>query len=171
MKKRWSPAREQRLRDMIATGLSPREIANAFGDTTRNAIIGKITRLGLSTPNNPAPKQPKPQQRSVNWARPKKTARRPQSLPPPIDVSAMLEGETETQSNTHHPTLEERRSDQCCWPINDRSPTRFCGQPKILGSSYCATHKKKVSDNKPLKPIGIPNEQRIIYRAANTNEM
>lgn len=39
-------------------------------------------------------------------------------------------------------TLNDRKSHQCCWPINDGSPYRFCGAKKNVGSNYCPTHHK-----------------------------
>ena len=44
----WTDDRVERLRKMWADGNSASQIANALGGVTRNAVIGKVHRLGLS---------------------------------------------------------------------------------------------------------------------------
>jgi GcrA cell cycle regulator len=56
----WSDERVQQLKDMWAKGLSARQIAESLGSgVTRNAVIGKAHRIGLSQPS-PAKIKPKP---------------------------------------------------------------------------------------------------------------
>lgn len=47
----WSESRVERLRELWAAGLSAREIAQELGDISRNAVIGKLSRLGLADPD------------------------------------------------------------------------------------------------------------------------
>ena len=64
----WTPERTHRLKSLWREGVSAREIASKIGgDLTRNAVIGKANRLGLSggfgktkilKKNAPAPKAP-----------------------------------------------------------------------------------------------------------------
>ena len=44
----WTDERVQRLRDLWAAGQSASQIAGDLGGVTRNAVIGKVHRLGLS---------------------------------------------------------------------------------------------------------------------------
>lgn len=44
----WSESRVDRLRELWAAGMSASEIAQELGGTSRNAVIGKLSRLGLS---------------------------------------------------------------------------------------------------------------------------
>ncbi|WP_233499398.1 sigma-70 family RNA polymerase sigma factor [Pararhodobacter sp. CCB-MM2] len=44
----WSESRVGRLRELWAAGLSASEIAQELGGTSRNAVIGKLSRLGLA---------------------------------------------------------------------------------------------------------------------------
>jgi GcrA cell cycle regulator len=47
----WEAERVERLKALHAERKSAREIARALGpDLTRNAVLGKLFRLGLSTP-------------------------------------------------------------------------------------------------------------------------
>ncbi len=47
----WSEERVAELKRLWATGLSARQIAEQLGGVTRNAVIGKAHRLGLSQPS------------------------------------------------------------------------------------------------------------------------
>lgn len=47
----WIEDRVDRLRCLWAAGKSAREIAQEMGDTSRNAVIGKLSRLGLADSN------------------------------------------------------------------------------------------------------------------------
>ena len=44
----WTPDRVDSLKKMWSDGQSASQIANDLGGVTRNAVIGKIHRLGLS---------------------------------------------------------------------------------------------------------------------------
>lgn len=44
----WSESRVDRLRELWAAGMSASEIAQELGGTSRNAVIGKLNRLGLA---------------------------------------------------------------------------------------------------------------------------
>jgi GcrA cell cycle regulator len=48
----WTPERVELLKIRFAAGLSCREIANDIG-VSRNAVIGKISRLNLARENEP----------------------------------------------------------------------------------------------------------------------
>lgn len=50
----WSDEATSQLRALVAQGLTSRDIAKALGGITRNAVIGKMNRLGLS-PVTPLP--------------------------------------------------------------------------------------------------------------------
>lgn len=44
----WSESRVERLKKLWAAGMSASEIAQELGGTSRNAVIGKLSRLGLA---------------------------------------------------------------------------------------------------------------------------
>lgn len=51
----WTPERIARLKELYATGIPASAIARALGENvTRNAVIGKVNRLGLSRPKSEA---------------------------------------------------------------------------------------------------------------------
>src|SRR6478609_3569038 len=55
----WTDERVERLKKLWADGLSASQIAGELGGITRNAVIGKVHRLGLSgrakAPSSSAP--------------------------------------------------------------------------------------------------------------------
>ena len=50
----WTTDRVELLKKLWGEGLSARQIAEALGHVTRNAVIGKAHRLGLSTRSLPS---------------------------------------------------------------------------------------------------------------------
>lgn len=51
----WTPERVERLKELHAQGFSNSQIAGILGGVTRNAVIGKITRMGLAGRAIPSP--------------------------------------------------------------------------------------------------------------------
>ena len=60
----WTDERVELLKKLWADGLSASQIAGELGGITRNAVIGKVHRLGLSgrakSPSSSAPRARKP---------------------------------------------------------------------------------------------------------------
>src|SRR5271154_6193980 len=60
----WSDDRVEQLKKLWEAGLSASQIAAELGNVTRNAVIGKVHRLGLSgrakSPSSSAPRVRKP---------------------------------------------------------------------------------------------------------------
>jgi len=54
----WTDERVERLKELWAQGMSASEIADELGDISRNAVIGKAHRLGLSGRPSPIKKKP-----------------------------------------------------------------------------------------------------------------
>jgi GcrA cell cycle regulator len=55
----WTEERVERLKELWSQGMSASEIAQILGDVTRNAVIGKAHRLGLSGRPSPIRKKSK----------------------------------------------------------------------------------------------------------------
>ncbi len=55
----WTEERVERLKELWSQGMSASEIAQMLGDVTRNAVIGKAHRLGLSGRPSPIRKKSK----------------------------------------------------------------------------------------------------------------
>src|SRR5664279_3090201 len=50
----WSDDRVEQLKNLWTEGLSASQIARALGGVTRNAVIGKVHRLGLAGRASPS---------------------------------------------------------------------------------------------------------------------
>jgi GcrA cell cycle regulator len=81
----WNDERVEMLKKMWGEGQSASQIAKELGGVTRNAVIGKVHRLGLSNRNGtgptatPAPSTPDPKAKPVAA----KAAEAPQPKPAP----------------------------------------------------------------------------------------
>ena len=130
----WTDERVETLRKLWAEGVSATQIANKLGDVSRNAVIGKVHRLGLPGRATAA---------RVSTARVNGVA----------DASGAANGyqpQEKVKAVVPEPLLseEERGSvlhlteHTCKWPIGDPGSTdfHFCGARSKVGSPYCITH-------------------------------
>jgi GcrA cell cycle regulator len=138
----WSDDRVALLRKLWAEGLSASQIAKQLGQVTRNAVIGKVHRLGLAgraTPSRPA-------KRPVRAARPRMVgpsaprlrpafAASPLAEMPQLEPLRMDDGRTATVLS-----LSER---MCKFPIGDPNDQSFafCGREASCGP-YCQDHAR-----------------------------
>lgn len=133
----WTDDRVETLKKLWLEGLSASQIAKQLGGVTRNAVIGKVHRLGLS--GRAAPSQP---QRSVFRApRPARPAvvhapvqRRP---PPPAEPRPPVLVEEPGSA-----TVLTLGAHMCKWPIGDPATESFsfCGRRTGEDGPYCREH-------------------------------
>lgn len=165
----WSDEHVARLKVLfLETGKSCSEIAAVFnkeGATfSRNSIIGKLTRLGLTaghrlTPAKPLTRQPGPNGpgRKVGQkpARPAAIGRRAaqesedESMAARRAPKAIPTGALVTVVTREGPRLrcEDLEPGMCKWPIGDplKDDFTFCGRPALrsaadLATNYCRGH-------------------------------
>lgn len=152
----WTDERVELLKKLWAEGLSASQVAKQLGGVTRNAVIGKVHRLGLSgrvTPNRPVRVRPE-QPRTPAAARPRTQAdaqpariaaqqedQEPEQAPAEKLVVARESFEPERRELATVLTLTDRT---CKWPIGDPgSPDfHFCGKKRDSGAPYCTDHAK-----------------------------
>lgn len=165
----WTDDRVEILKTMWMEGNSASQIAKELGGVTRNAVIGKVHRLGLSnraTPNKAKPKvapkakavpktkapsKPKSvetssvsQAVSIPPRKPVITAGQP--LPPQpsnSEISAeALEKVASVEKGAKKLSLMELTEKTCKWPIGDPATEDFwfCGLGVESGKPYCAAH-------------------------------
>ncbi|MBM3603721.1 MAG: GcrA cell cycle regulator [Alphaproteobacteria bacterium] len=86
----WTDERVETLKRMWSDGQSASAIAKELGGVTRNAVIGKVHRLGLSNRNEEAEAAPAPQpapepvaEKKPAKPAPQPAAARPEPLPEP----------------------------------------------------------------------------------------
>jgi GcrA cell cycle regulator len=90
----WTDERVEKLKELWGDGMSASQIAKILGGVTRNAVIGKVHRLGLSNRGaapggqaapdeaKPAPKPAKPSRPTKAAAEPKETVAVPEEVKP-----------------------------------------------------------------------------------------
>ena len=158
----WTDERVECLKKLWLDGISASQIAKQLGGVTRNAVIGKVHRLGLSgraTPSQPARpvfKAPRPA-RPVSAA---PTMPRRVAAPAPAPVAA---------SEASLPALIEERGSatvltlgahMCKWPIGDPSTDdfSFCGKRAGDEGPYCVEHARVAYQPHQSKKKSSPNE-------------
>jgi GcrA cell cycle regulator len=147
----WTSERIKLLERCLHAGLSCSQIAREIG-VTRNAVIGKINRLGLSRPKDVMGRQLE-QRRTARLARPK-TPGTWRSKRPRLNIFAQHENliaafprppaEVIPIYNGRGCTLLELSQGQCRWPISKPGAEDlcFCGNEPVEGLPYCQGHAR-----------------------------
>jgi GcrA cell cycle regulator len=152
----WTDERVEQLRQHWLEGMSASQIATLLGHgLTRNAVIGKVHRLGLagrakSPSTAPSrPRAPSSQQR-VHRAAPSPTTVAPRVVRGATALALAPRTETEAEPQAYDSvvlpmslrvTIVELKEAMCRWPLGDpASPDfRYCGSP-VANGPYCAHH-------------------------------
>jgi GcrA cell cycle regulator len=137
----WTDDRVETLKKLWLDGLSASQIAKQLGGVTRNAVIGKVHRLGLSGRATPS----QPQRPVFRAPRPP----RPATPPPPRRIEAAQPAAPSLPSMPSMPeepgsaTVLTLGAHMCKWPIGDPSSDSFtfCGR-RIGDGSYCVEHAR-----------------------------
>jgi GcrA cell cycle regulator len=150
----WTDERVELLRKLWLEGLSASQIANALSNgITRNAVIGKVHRLGLSgRVKASVPNMSQPRSKSMRPATPRhsaptirgNTALAIKSLPAEIQEPELLEDVVIPISE--RVTIMELKEAMCRWPLGDPTSAefRFCGAKKPVDATgpYCTYHSR-----------------------------
>jgi len=161
----WTDERVELLKKLWNDGLSASQIAAELGSVTRNAVIGKVHRLGLSgRAKTPTAGTPRP-------ATPRKAPTRSPSHPmgngqgasqasmtrganalapqyaPEIDAEAEqtpAPSEDVVIPFSERVTIMDLREYMCRWPMGDPTTPefRFCGGRSLTGMPYCGYHAR-----------------------------
>ncbi|MGP9821251.1 GcrA family cell cycle regulator [Salinarimonas sp. NSM] len=166
----WTDERVERLKTLWQEGRSASTIAAELGGVSRNAVIGKVHRLGLSgrgkAPEKTAPPA-RPRQKPVEAEAaaptrpisvganalaadpapeevPAAKPARPQPQPLPATIArpvAQPAGEIVVPPS-ERVTIMDLRESMCRWPMGDPSSPdfRFCGARSLTGMPYCDHH-------------------------------
>jgi len=120
----WTPERIKVLIAHWEEGLPTSEIGRRLG-VTKNAVVGKVHRLGLKKRQSPI------RQTSASTAQPKK----PKKIVAPAPVAA-------NRPSGDVVRLEELTAAMCCWPEGEPGTPEFhfCGKSSIQDKPYCEEH-------------------------------
>ena len=139
----WNPERVAQLRNFIGAGLTCSQIAAEIG-VTRNAVIGKIHRLGLG-PGRPAAMPGRacpPRTRRPRLSSQRQMLRLIGAVAPRGAAGDALEAAAVDSAQSC--SLLELAQGKCRWPLSDPGAAdfAFCGNDAIAGFSYCAGHAR-----------------------------
>ncbi len=164
----WTDERVEVLKKMWGEGQSASVIAKELGGVTRNAVIGKVHRLGLSnrvtsTTAKPAAKVKAKVEVKAKSAAPPQAAAAPenvritppavrkiipagQPLPPQPSANEIspeaLAKVSEVEKSAKRISLMELTEKTCKWPVGDPATDDFwfCGLGVKTGKPYCEAH-------------------------------
>lgn len=143
----WTDDRVTRLKALWKDGLSAAQIAAELGYVTRNGVIGKVHRLGLSgrakAPSGSRERSPR-RPRIVSAV--PRASRAPTALAHAYQVEAAPEPTAfENVIPLHQRVSLMELSDAVChWPVGDplEPDFHFCGGKALAGFPYCAHHSR-----------------------------
>lgn len=165
----WTDDRVKVLTKLWADGLSASQIAKELGGVTRNAVIGKVHRLGLS--GRAKPSRPKVARVAKAKAKPRTAApvKRVAKAPEPVEVAPVVAPiEAKPLPNGEYATILTIRDHMCKWPIGDPTADefRFCGRKNKSGEPYCEAHCSvayQPSRRRGSAPKALPPRRRNPY--------
>jgi GcrA cell cycle regulator len=151
----WTDERVELLKKLWNDGLSASQIAGEIGSVTRNAVIGKVHRLGLSGrakapgSSTPRPRKPASPRLPPSSSQIAQSPRSPNALAPALKplIEALAEAAPIPNPEIVIPfservTIMELRENMCRWPLGDPTTAefRFCGAKSDSGVPYCTYH-------------------------------
>lgn len=151
----WTDERVEQLKKLWAEGLSASQIAGRLGGVTRNAVIGKVHRLGLSgRATTSRMKSHRARPRSSGPATAKRTVKsRFGTVGNPVvralyqlDAVAYMPPVEELEIPVaERKTIQTLTESSCRWPIGDpQNPDfHFCNRHKVPGLPYCEIHARR----------------------------
>ena len=131
----WTSDKVEKLKELWTKGHTASQIAEALGDTTRNAVIGKAHRLNLEA------RAPSKQSGASKSKQNKHIVRRssaPMSRKAKFQ-SILLDKNFEPENPK---SLEELTENTCKWPIGHPNEEKFyfCGRKPEGEFPYCKLH-------------------------------
>ncbi len=170
----WTEARTERAKAMWVAGSSASEIATALKGISRNAVIGKMMRLGLKRADVGKPTRLGPQNvgRGGAAALAKAKAAKPVELKarraihasPTINTTRMQPMPPAKAGRVFDATAAkvwtERRFGECAYPVGgEGAETLSCCLP-AEPRGYCRRHAATMFVASPAKAVAEPSRRR-----------
>lgn len=157
----WTDERVATLKKLWLEGLSASQIAKQLGGVTRNAVIGKVHRLGLSgraapsQPSRPVFRAPRPRPQ-ISAPQPRREPIVRPSAPPPSPILDLPGTATVLTLGAH----------MCKWPIGDPTTDEFsfCGRRAGGEGPYCVEHARVAYQPQQKKKNGANELARALRR-------
>jgi len=143
----WTEERVQLLRKLWQDGLSASQIAAELGGVTRNAVIGKVHRLGLSGRGQPTSTIKRQRRAGTTTVRRTRQTMSHGNLALQTNIEALAETEYRPRRDVVVPiakrlSLQMLTEHTCKWPIGDPGDEEFhfCGHDSLGTGPYCEYH-------------------------------
>ncbi len=129
----WDFQKEEKLKKLWGKGNTASQIAQIIGGVSRNAVIGKIWRLGLSVKSGTQKIKKSKEERKNLTNSEKKISIKSKFK------SILLDKNFEPENPK---SLEELTEKTCKWPTGhpNEESFYFCGRSPVKGYSYCRLH-------------------------------
>lgn len=174
----WTDERVELLRKLWLDGFSASQIANELANgITRNAVIGKVHRLGLSgRAKTTVPAAPRPRVKPLRPTVPRTSAPALRgnaalaikSLPMEEEAPEPLLIEDVVIPISERVTIMDLKEAMCRWPLGDPTSAefRFCGAKKPTDATgpYCAQHSRIAYQ--PIQERRRERDQKRLQRLA-----
>lgn len=154
----WTDKKIEKLKKLWEKGLSTAEIGKKL-DFSKNAIVGKVHRLGLSNRTSPIKTSSKTTKKNTEVLSETKVKNTTKKTLKPVEAP-LKTAKKETphiaknesvkvskvslknKKTTAGLSLLELTSDLCCWPIDDINSENFhfCGKKVFKNKPYCLEH-------------------------------
>ena len=120
----WTPERISTLMVLWGEGVSTSEIGRRLG-VTKNAVVGKVHRLGLPKRNSPI-----------------KAEKAEAPSPTVVATAVHLARPAPARPSAETVQMDGLRPGMCRWPEGEPGTENFhfCGQPIVPEKPYCAYH-------------------------------
>jgi GcrA cell cycle regulator len=138
----WTDQEIETLRAMWNAGDSASEIAAAFRGKSRNAVLGKVHRLGEKGGFKPRKSPQLPRRAATPKPVAKPAAKPVAAKPDPVRLDVMVPPAPPAKGKV---TLETVGYRQCRFPMGDPrqgADMPMCGQKTEEGRSYCDAHRR-----------------------------
>ena len=147
----WTDERVELLKKLWGEGLSASQIAGRLGSVTRNAVIGKVHRLGLSgraTTSRMKSHRAASAHGVKTHGQGAVLRHRQPRLPRPLPGRGgafMPAVEELVIPLAERKTIQTLIECSCRWPIGDpqMADFHFCGKNKVPGLPYCEFHARR----------------------------
>jgi GcrA cell cycle regulator len=172
----WTAEAVEDLKKLALAGKSASHIAAALGAASRNAVIGKASRIGIKLggggrgPGTRKAGVGRPQWASAPYTRPGAVDHGSDvalvgdpGVRPEEGRAAGTLGEAEI-GEMRRLRFEEIREFSCRWPLGDPRSGEFayCGLTPAKGQSYCAGHCRMAYRSPQPRPIARERGLRAI---------
>ena len=124
----WTHERIEQLKKLWEAGYTASNIATELGGITRNAVIGKAHRLGLS-----GRMKSKSEVSSVSIVRKRKM---------PVNKNSKIIELTTSVEPMNPTSFADIKDGLCRWPLGEPEDLdfKFCGRKCAEGTIYCTEH-------------------------------